>query len=91
MTFLPHSSSESTPATFSKSQMTKGERRTPHCRRRSDSRPSKDPEGAQVRGTHEVHPRILRELADEVAKPLSLHLRSCGSPVKFPVIVKRET
>jgi len=40
---------------------------------------------------HDVHPWDLRELVDEVASHYPSYLRSCGSPVKFPVTGKGET
>jgi len=42
-------------------------------------------------GSDEIHPRVLRELVDEVAKPLPTYLKGPGSLVKFPLIGKRET
>jgi len=41
-------------------------------------------------GPDEVHLWVLRELVDEVAKPLAT-VRSCGSSVKLPLTGKRET
>ena len=35
-------------------------------------RPPKESEGAQVHGPNEIHPWVLRELVDEVAKLLSI-------------------
>jgi len=40
-------------------------------------------------GTDEVHLQVLRELVDDVAKPLP-YLRSLARQVKFPLIGKGE-
>ena len=42
-------------------------------------------------GSDKRHLRLLNKLAEEVTKPLSIILRSRGSPVKFPVTGKEET
>ena len=50
-----------------------GEWRTAHCRRRSDLRPHlRNLKMLKSMGSDEVHPQVPRELADEVAKPLSI-------------------
>lgn len=43
------------------------------------------------KGPDEMCLRILRKLAKEVNKPLSIYLRSYVSPVKFPLIRKGKT
>lgn len=67
-----------------------GEWRTAH-RRRSGSRPHKEPEGAQVHRPDAVHLQVLRELAQEVAKLLSIVFENWGSPLKFPPTWKGNT
>lgn len=42
-------------------------------------------------GSDQMHQTVMREVADEVAKPLSLILWSCGSLVKFTLTGKGET
>jgi len=43
-----------------------------HCKQRSSSQPNEETEHHEPMGSDEMHPRILRELANVVAKTLSM-------------------
>lgn len=66
------------------------EERPSHSERRAGLRPREEPVRESI--SDEIHPRVLRELANEVAKPLSTsYLKSHGNQVKSCVTGKRKT